>query len=107
MQGVRGVGTPELVSGFNGFDVTYPGHGLDTAVEATVGTSGPQVVVCCEYDALPEVGYACGGTVNHQPEFAARTVVPGGDSGLCDGALGVAYTVIDMAEQDIWDRLRA
>ncbi len=49
--------------GDNGFDVTYPSHGLDTAFEATVGTSGPRVVICCEYDALPEVGHACGHNV--------------------------------------------
>ncbi len=107
IRGVRGVGTPELVSGGKGFGVTYPRHGLDPAVEATRGTSGPRVVVCYEYDALPEVGHACGDTINYQPEFAARTVVPGGKSALRDGALGVAYTVIDTAGQDIWDRLRA
>ena len=87
MRGVRGVGTPELVSGGNGFDVTYPSHGPDTAVEAMVGTLDPRVVVCCEYDALAEVGHACGDTVNHQPEFAARTVVPGGEAALRDGRL--------------------
>ena len=87
--------------------MTYPSHGPDTAVEAMVGTLDPRVVVYCEYDALAEVGHACGDTVNHQPEFAARTVVPGGEAALRDGALGVTYTVIDKAEQDIWDRLRA
>jgi len=55
----------------------------------------------------PELGMDCGDAVNHQPEFAARTVEPGGESALRDGALGMAYTVIDMAEQDVWDRLRA
>ena len=43
-----------------GFEVTYPAYGLDTAFEANIGTSGPRVVICCEYDALPEVGQACG-----------------------------------------------
>ncbi|NHZ71066.1 MAG: amidohydrolase [Proteobacteria bacterium] len=43
-----------------GFDVTYPAYGLETAFEATTGSSGPRVVICCEYDALPEVGHACG-----------------------------------------------
>ena len=87
IRGVQGVGTPELVSGGNGFEVIYPRRGLDTAVEATAGTSGPRVVVCCEYDALAEVGYACGDTVNHQPEFAARPVLPGGEVTLRDGRL--------------------
>lgn len=44
----------------NGFDVTFPAYGLETAFEATYGSSGPRVVICCEYDALPEVGHACG-----------------------------------------------
>ena len=54
-----------------------------------------------------ELGMDCGDAVNHKPEFAARTVEPGGESALRDGALGMASTVIDMAEQDVWDRLRA
>lgn len=44
----------------HGFSVTYPAYGIATAFEATVGTSGPRVVICCEYDALPAVGHACG-----------------------------------------------
>jgi amidohydrolase len=37
--------------------------GLDTAFRATAGSSGPVVVVCCEYDALPAIGHACGHNV--------------------------------------------
>ena len=43
-----------------GFEVKTPAYGLDTAFEATVGTTGPNVVICAEMDALPEVGHACG-----------------------------------------------
>jgi len=43
-----------------GFDVAYPAHGLETAFSARAGSGGPEVVVCAEYDALPEVGHACG-----------------------------------------------
>jgi amidohydrolase len=43
-----------------GFDVEYPAFGLDTAFAARIGTTGPEVVICAEYDALPEVGHACG-----------------------------------------------
>ena len=46
--------------GGKGFDVEYPAYGLDTAFAARVGSSGPEVVICCELDALPEVGHACG-----------------------------------------------
>jgi len=35
-------------------------HGLDTAFVARAGSEGPTVAVLCEYDALPEIGHACG-----------------------------------------------
>jgi amidohydrolase len=44
----------------NGFAVEYPSHGLDTAFAARIGSAGPEVIICAEYDALPEVGHACG-----------------------------------------------
>jgi amidohydrolase len=43
-----------------GFAVEYPAYGLETAFTARVGSEGPEVVICCEIDALPEVGHACG-----------------------------------------------
>ncbi len=34
---------------------------VDTAFKAVYGEGpGPNVAVCCEYDALPEIGHACG-----------------------------------------------
>ena len=43
-----------------GFEITERAGGLDTAFRADFG-SGPLVVgVCAEYDALPEIGHACG-----------------------------------------------
>jgi amidohydrolase len=43
-----------------GFDVTENAYGVPTAVEAVYGTGELTVVICAEYDALPEVGHACG-----------------------------------------------
>ena len=43
-----------------GFEVEYPAWGLETAFDARVGGQGPEVVICAEYDALPEIGHACG-----------------------------------------------
>lgn len=43
--------------------------------------------------------------VNHQPEFAAHTVTPDGERAIRDGALGMAWTVLDLAERDLWNRL--
>jgi amidohydrolase len=46
-----------------GIDVTRGAFGLDTALRATVGSGNPRVVVVAEYDALPEIGHACGHNV--------------------------------------------
>ncbi len=48
-----------MLTGY-GFDVEYPAYGLETAFAARAGTGGPELIICCEYDALPEVGHACG-----------------------------------------------
>ena len=34
--------------------------GVPTAFAAQAGSEGPRVAVLCEYDALPEIGHACG-----------------------------------------------
>jgi len=67
--------------GERGFDVTYPAYGLETAFEATVGAGGPRVVICCEYDALPEVGQACGHNI------------------IAAAAVGAAVAVAEMADE--------
>lgn len=47
-----------------GFRVEFPAYGLETAFAArTGGGPGPHVVICCEYDALPGLGHACGHNV--------------------------------------------
>ena len=46
-----------------GLDVERSAFGLDTAFVARAGRSGPEVAVICEYDALPEIGHACGHNV--------------------------------------------
>ena len=78
-----------------GFDVTYPSHGLDTAFEATVGTSGPRVVICCEYDALPEVGHACGHNI-------IATAAAGAGAAMVDIAedLGIRVTVLGTPAEE-------
>jgi amidohydrolase len=45
--------------GSHGFEVAYPAWGLETSFDAVVG-DGPEVVICAEYDALPDIGHACG-----------------------------------------------
>ena len=46
-----------------GLAVERQAYGLATAFAARAGTTGPTVVVCCEYDALPGIGHACGHNV--------------------------------------------
>ena len=43
-----------------GFAVELGYTGLETAFRATFGSGRPNVCVICEYDALPEIGHACG-----------------------------------------------
>ncbi|KAM3476081.1 hypothetical protein MY5147_003401 [Beauveria neobassiana] len=44
-----------------GFSVTRKAYGLETSFEASHGSGGGrEVVICAEYDALPEIGHACG-----------------------------------------------
>ncbi|KAH7123073.1 hypothetical protein EDB81DRAFT_665755 [Dactylonectria macrodidyma] len=44
----------------HGFVVTRQAYGLDTSFEAEYGTGGRLVIFCAEYDALPNIGHACG-----------------------------------------------
>ena len=45
----------------------------------------------------PTIGLDCYPVVNHQPEFAAHCATPIADQALFDGALAMAWTVIDLA----------
>lgn len=48
------------LAGAEGFEVERGVGGLDTAFTATYGSGDLVVGLCAEYDALPEVGHACG-----------------------------------------------
>ncbi len=79
----------------NGFDVTHPTHGVETAFEATVGTEGPRVVICCEYDALPKVGHACGHNIIATAAVGAGVAL----AGLVDD-LGIRVTVLGTPAEE-------
>jgi metal-dependent amidase/aminoacylase/carboxypeptidase family protein len=53
----------------------------------------------------PMVGMDAQGAVNHQPEFAAHTITPDGERAMRDGALAMAWTIVDLAEGDRWSEL--
>ncbi|MCZ2404128.1 M20 family metallopeptidase [Paenarthrobacter sp. Z7-10] len=48
----------------HGIEAQLGVHGVDTAIRAEIGSAdGPAIAVLAEYDALPEVGHACGHNV--------------------------------------------
>lgn len=47
-------------AGAAGFAVEAGAFDLPTAFRARAGAGGPVIAICCEYDALPEIGHACG-----------------------------------------------
>ena len=81
----------------HGFDVEYPAYGLETAFVARHGSSGPAVVLCCEYDALPEVGHACGHNI-------IATAALGAGVALRDLAddLGIRITVLGTPAEETY-----
>ncbi|MGH2510414.1 MAG: amidohydrolase, partial [Ktedonobacteraceae bacterium] len=48
----------------------------------------------------PMIGINSLPAVNHQPEFTAHCITPDADHALCDGALAMAWTCIDLAQND-------
>lgn len=53
----------------------------------------------------PLLGIDCLPAVNHQKEFAAHTITPRGEQAIFDGAVSMAWTIIDLAEGDRWSQL--
>jgi amidohydrolase len=70
-----------------GFDVERGACGLETAFVATSGSGAVRIGICAEYDALPDVGHACGHNV-----IAASSV--GAAIGLASVADEVDATVV-------------
>jgi amidohydrolase len=68
---------------------------LDTAFEATIGSSGPRVVICCEYDALPEIGQACGHNIIATAAVGAGIAL----AGMVDD-LGMRVTVLGTPAEE-------
>ncbi|XP_064393654.1 xaa-Arg dipeptidase-like [Halichondria panicea] len=64
----------ELLTNFlekEGFTVERSYTGIETAFRATFGSGRPNVCVICEYDALPEIGHACGHNLIAEAGIAA------------------------------------
>lgn len=80
-----------------GFDVTRGVAGLPTAFVATYGTGDLVVALCAEYDALPDIGHACGHNVNGAASVGAAL----GLAAVAD-LIGITVKLIGTpAEEDI------
>ncbi len=64
-----------------GFEITPAAGGLDTAFRADFGSGPLTVGICAEYDALPEIGHACGHNV------------------IAAAAVGAALALADVADE--------
>jgi metal-dependent amidase/aminoacylase/carboxypeptidase family protein len=58
-----------------GFAVSRGAYDMPTAFLAVAGSGAPVVAVLCEYDALPEIGHACGHNLIAIAGLAAGTAV--------------------------------
>lgn len=78
-----------------GFRVDRGAYGLPTAFAAEKGTGRPRVAVLCEYDALPEIGHACG----HNVIAAAGVGAAAGLARVIDGLSGSVRVLGTPAEE--------
>jgi amidohydrolase len=97
-----------------GLDTTPHAYGVDTAFEASVGESGFNVAVLCEYDALPGIGHACGHNVIATAGLGAG-LAAAAVAGEAGGALRIMGTPaeeggggkIEMARRGAFEKIGA
>ena len=80
-----------------GFDVVWGQGGMETAFVAKYGSGKPHIALMGEYDALPEVGHACGH--NMIGTMAAGAAVALKESGALNGIEGTIFFVGCPAEE--------
>jgi amidohydrolase len=76
----------------------FPVH--DANEQRTVGSTDMANVSRAMPAIHPLLGLGCFPVSNHQPEFAAFCATPTADKALLDGAIAMAWTVIDAARTD-------
>lgn len=69
--------------------------GLSTAFRARAGSEGPNVFICAEYDALPEIGHACGHNIIGSSSIGAALAL----SELAED-IGIKVTVIGTPAEE-------
>nr|WP_296770785.1 M20 family metallopeptidase [Rhodococcus sp. (in: high G+C Gram-positive bacteria)] len=83
------------ILGDAGFHVQHGCYGLPTAVRATIGSGPVHVGICAEYDALPDIGHACG----HNIIAAAGVGAALGLAGFVD-ELGLTVTLLGTPAEE-------
>jgi metal-dependent amidase/aminoacylase/carboxypeptidase family protein len=73
----------------------YPADDRGDALP-TISTDMANVSLACP-SIHPLVGIDSGGAVNHQAEFAAACLGPSAERAILDGAVGMAWTIVDAA----------
>lgn len=81
-----------------GFDVKMGVCGLPTAFLATAGKGPLHVSICAEYDALPEIGHACGHNI-----IAAAAVGAGIAASIAADEVGLTITVTGTPAEERGD----
>ncbi len=92
--------TANLLTGYLeniGFAIEKPAYGLETAWAARVGSGGPNIVICAEMDALPEIGHACGHNI-----IAAASLGAGAALAPLADELGVRITVLGTPAEELY-----
>ena len=79
----------------HGFAVTHGIVDLPTAFDATYGSGELVIAICAEYDALPEIGHACGHNI-----IAAAAVGAGIALATVADELGITVRVIGTPAEE-------
>ena len=92
----------ELLTAFlekKGFSVERSYTGIKTAFRATFGSGRPNVCVISEYDALPEIGHACGHNLIAEAGVAAGLGLKGAME-ISHGAIKGTVTVLGTPAEE-------
>jgi len=69
--------------------------------ERTAGSTDMANISLAMPTIHPMLGLDCLPAVNHQPDFTAACITPKADQAVVDGALGMAWTCIDLATHEV------
>lgn len=78
-----------------GFTVERNAGGLPTAFTATYGTGELTIAFCAEYDALPDIGHACGHNVNAATAVGAAIALA-----ECADELGIRVKLVGTPAEE-------